>query len=462
LLLTYLESGDLFHMALEKKTKKRIRLIVFLVILVLLIGGVVVYDTYFKDKTVHITATTAAKTDIEQYVSLSGTVKSASNEKYFAPAQVTVNKVNIKKGDVVKAGDLLAEFDVDELKNSYNQAALQYTNAKLAYDEVVRTNKENDETYALKQKQIQWAEDDIDGLDENSPEDAKEIAELREDIAEYKQDKSKAFNSILSDEKVAQLKNSMNLTAITVNSAKKYLEEGNSGITAGISGVVTELNLAEGGTASPAAACIVKVAEPLRLEPLGRRRLHLPHARYRLLEMRSHIAAHLQHASVAASQRREQPPPYRERERHDDEREQCELPRDLDQDPDRDDHLEDRCRERRDVLRDERAQQVRVAGQPIDDLAGACAVVEAEVQLEQVRVDLIAQVPRHRLLQPDHQVLPQVVEDVLEQEHDGDRNAQRRDRLHGVWAVSKSPAAAERGRCAATAGNSAATCPGSP
>ncbi len=244
-------------MALDKKGKKRIRLIVVLSVIVLLIGGSVVYDMFFKDKTAHITATTIAKADIEQFVSLSGTVKAASSETYFAPAQVTVNKLNIKKGDIVKAGDLLAEFDVDDLKNSHNQAALQYANAKLAYDDAVRSNQENEDVVELKNKQIQWAEDDIDGLNELDTEDAKEIADLKEDIMDYKQDRSKAMNTIISEEKVEQLKNSMNLSAISVNSAKKYLDEGKSGITAGISGVVTELTLAEGGSTSPAAASIV-------------------------------------------------------------------------------------------------------------------------------------------------------------------------------------------------------------
>lgn len=244
-------------MVKEKKTKKRVRLIVTLAIIVALIGGTVVYNTFFMDKTTHVTAATVTKGDIDQNVTLTGTVKTSKTETYFAPAQVKVEKLNVKKGDVVKAGDLLIEYDLDDLKKSYSEAALQYNNAKLAYEDALRENEENNAKALNAQKQIDWTRDEIKGLNALSTSDSSKLGELQGDLATYKSQKEAATNSVLSAEKLEQYKNTMNLNSIAVNSAKKYLDEGKSGIVAGITGVITQLNVEEGATASPAAACIV-------------------------------------------------------------------------------------------------------------------------------------------------------------------------------------------------------------
>ena len=242
-------------MAREKGKKRHVKLIVFLSIVALLIAGTVVYNLFFMDKTVHVTALTVGMGDVEQFVSLKGTVVSSEQEVLFAPAQVTVHVLHVKKGDIVQADDLLAEFDVADLKNSYNQASLQYANAKLAYEDALRSNEENDKKSVHYQLRQRYTQDEIDSL--NAISDAAEIAELKGDLAEFKAEQKAALNSIMSDEKIAQLKNSMDLAGLSVNSAKKYLNEGKAGITAGISGVITELNLSEGGMTSAATSSVV-------------------------------------------------------------------------------------------------------------------------------------------------------------------------------------------------------------
>lgn len=247
------------RVAREKGKKRHVKLIVFLSVVALLIGSLVVYNLFFMDKTVHITAVTAAKGDVEQFVSLKGTVVSSEQEVLFAPAQVTVYALHVEKGDIVQAEDLLAEFDVVDLKNSYNQASLQYANAKLSYEDALRSNEENNEKALFYQRRLRDTQDEIDSLNEIS--DAAEIAELKADLAEFKAERKAALNSVMSDEKLAQLKNSMNLAGISVNSSKKYLDEGKAGIMAGISGVITELNLSEGGMTSGTASVVIQSLE---------------------------------------------------------------------------------------------------------------------------------------------------------------------------------------------------------
>ncbi len=247
------------RVAREKGKKRHVKLIVFLSVVALFIGSLVVYNLFFMDKTVHITAVTAAKGDVEQFVSLKGTVVSSEQEVLFAPAQVTVHALHVEKGDIVQAEDLLAEFDVVDLKNSYNQASLQYANAKLSYEDALRSNEENNEKALFYQRRLRDTQDEIDSLNEIS--DAAEIAELKGDIAEFKAERKAALNSVMSDEKLAQLKNSMNLAGISVNSSKKYLDEGKAGIMAGISGVITELNLSEGGMTSGTASVVIQSLE---------------------------------------------------------------------------------------------------------------------------------------------------------------------------------------------------------
>lgn len=242
-------------MAKEKTKKKHVKLIVFLCVTGALIAAFILYGAFFADKTIHINGVTVGRADIAQYVSLKGTLLSSEKEELFAPAQVTVQELHIQKGDVVKAGDLLAGFDVADLKNSYNQAALQYANAKLVYEDALRSNEENEEKALSNQRRIRYTQDEIDSLDEMN--DASEIAELKSELAEYKADRKAALNSAISDEKLKQYKNSMDLAGISVNSSKKYLDEGKAGITAGISGVVTELTLSKGGMTASSLPCIV-------------------------------------------------------------------------------------------------------------------------------------------------------------------------------------------------------------
>ncbi len=254
----------------NKTKKKKNKLVIVLLVILGLIAALTVYNIFFMDKTIHVTGTKATTGEINQYVSLTGTVESSNERSVFAPAQVSVTKLHIKEGDVVEQGALIAEFDPEDLQTAYQQASLQHASAKLAYEDAVNSNEENKKKVITKEDQILRTESDIDGLD--SAMDAIKISKLQGDLSMYKSEKSQANASIISDEKLGQLKNSMDITALSLASTKKALDEGKAGLTAEIGGVVTKLAMVEGGMTSAASPCLVirDISSPVVKFSLGK------------------------------------------------------------------------------------------------------------------------------------------------------------------------------------------------
>jgi hypothetical protein len=93
--------------------------------------------------------------------------------------------------------------------------------------------------------------------------------------------------------------------------------------------------------------------------------------------------------------------------------------------------LEDRRDDLRQLLRDQGPELLHVVGEAGHDLPHPGPPEEGQVQLHQVAVDLVPEVPGHGLLDPGHQVVPQEVEDVLEEEDDEEEEDDPLHRLGG-------------------------------
>lgn len=266
-----------------KNKKKRKKVIIWSVIL-LLIAGYIGYSIYAASNYIpSVKAGEVSYQKINSYLSTTATISSPDSKAYFAPPQSKAVKVNFKVGDTVKAGDLIATFDLTDLNNqirlnqiSLEDAKINYENVKTNFDEI--NNKDEE-----RQK-------DIDELSEEIRNYNTRIRKIRDDNGGYpapgepgyeaytryqqkltqaeiereglenqetsETDLSKAKNALTTAE------NAMESAKINIASLQKYQKD--KGIVADFDGIVTEMNLVAGGVATnTSTACVIQTTENL-------------------------------------------------------------------------------------------------------------------------------------------------------------------------------------------------------
>lgn len=75
----------------------------------------------------------AAKGNIQEQVDSSGTIATGEEKTYFAPVSAEIERVYYQQGDVVAQGDLLLEFDQDDIDYQYQTAQLNGTASQYTY-----------------------------------------------------------------------------------------------------------------------------------------------------------------------------------------------------------------------------------------------------------------------------------------------------------------------------------------
>jgi len=102
--------------------KKKIIIGVGLVVIIGFIAASVILGSKNKASAIPPQITELQKTDISNYINVSGTVKSSDSKNVYTTLSYQVKKVNVKVGDTVKAGDVLAELDIDSLQKDVQAA----------------------------------------------------------------------------------------------------------------------------------------------------------------------------------------------------------------------------------------------------------------------------------------------------------------------------------------------------
>ena len=270
----------------KPRNKKLRKLIIWLVI----IGAVVGYIGYSMYKAATYIPTVKTDTvgyqDIDSYLSTSATIRSSDSKAYFAPPQSKAVEVNFKAGDMVSAGDVIATFDLTELNNdvrlkqlAYENAKISYEDAQLDYDKILHADDERDE-------EIESLNEEIHRYNEKIKKIKKEYgappAAGEEGYEEYTRYLSKLMSAeserdALEDQKtkeedITKAKNAMETAKNAVDSAQIDLAtmqqyQKDNGIVAEFDGIITEMNLVEGGLSSNSStACVVETTENLKAE----------------------------------------------------------------------------------------------------------------------------------------------------------------------------------------------------
>jgi HlyD family secretion protein len=240
------------------------KVIIGVIIVALLSGAVIYKTTATKASSVSTVQTfTLKKTDLVSSVLVSGTVVSSNSKNvYSTVANYPVKQVNVKVGDKVKAGDVLAQLDTTNLELDIKQAELNLKNAQESLKTEEATNKYNIENAT---RNVESAKLDLN----NAKDSYNKIKSLYDEGKATSDELSKVDLTlkkaqIAYDNAQASLNNIKNKTTNTskntIESQKASLEKqkqtlNNAKITAPIDGTVTLVNAKE--NASPSGVLFV-------------------------------------------------------------------------------------------------------------------------------------------------------------------------------------------------------------
>lgn len=137
--------------------RKKVTIIVC-VILLLIVGAVVVKSMSSGNTVPTVSVTKAEKQTVAETVSVRGVIEGSETAEITSPMNNKIISINVKEGDKVQKGQVLAVLDrgnlqdaVDQAQNQYEQA--QYTlndslkNSQQQYDSAVRALDEANRTY---------------------------------------------------------------------------------------------------------------------------------------------------------------------------------------------------------------------------------------------------------------------------------------------------------------------------
>ena len=293
------------------KKKKVVKIVVWSVVFLLVAGyfGLGAYQRANYLPTVR--AGIVGVQDLDAYLSTSATIASPESTTYYAPPNSKVLAVHYKVGDTVKAGDMIAEFDLTDLNNQIRLAQLtladrqvEVKDAQLGIANAETTRDQAQKDYE-KQPEIDKINEEVKGyqdeiaayqnrinklrrndeypgadgtgssgylLDEEDWQNeqrylaridqyTREIARLQAEISalpktdDMQRALDKSENAIsTAQNSLATAKNAQETAAINLRSLQRYQQD--KGIVAQKDGIISELNLVEGALSTNTAAAL--------------------------------------------------------------------------------------------------------------------------------------------------------------------------------------------------------------
>ena len=296
----------------EATKKKRKKIIIFSVIGVVILLIVLLKIFGGNGAQAVVTTAEAATGEIEQTINTSGTVTTENTKSYFSDVNVKIGSIPVKKGDAVKAGDVLVAYDAESLKKEKQLAELKAQSVEGSYSNSVQSNNEklgnlneanvnlevldqqikdteayitnlenkiakkksdlayegsllqislldwkdrpNSEEYLNLQKLVQLNSyeqqnnKEIKGWEDELKVYNKMLSDYKEYRAEMKSQKTSAEAGKMTAGASKQLEADNQTKEIEAESSLEHLKAVENGVVAEFDGVVTEMNAVEGGT----------------------------------------------------------------------------------------------------------------------------------------------------------------------------------------------------------------------
>ena len=180
-------------METNKSKKRLIFLIVIAVVILSMLGGVLFY-IFKPDPPIEVTVIKPERKDVVEAFETSATVGSESQGKFNLVEGVVVTNVNVKVGDIVKKGDILAEFDMSSLNSALAQKRADLEKANQAYNDYLLNVRKAQNSITAYDAKIKQAQQEVDRLEkevetqktqasssQKSQEAEKQLAEMTED-----------------------------------------------------------------------------------------------------------------------------------------------------------------------------------------------------------------------------------------------------------------------------------------
>lgn len=169
------------------RKKRRKAPVIIAVIAVLLIVIRVAACSANPQTGAFVTTTSAVRGDIEETITTSGTVQSEVVEAVFAPVSGTLAQVNVKAGEAVKAGTLLAEYNMEKLEESLKQAELQLKRSGASYDGVMANSSKSS-------AKLNEAEVNLNVLEQQIEDNKAYLKRLQTDLEDFMRENSNALS----------------------------------------------------------------------------------------------------------------------------------------------------------------------------------------------------------------------------------------------------------------------------
>ena len=273
---------------LDKKGKKKFPIPVIIAIVAIILFGIYAYYDYYKktmaamEDTPKTEVQAFASHDMSTYVNVTGTVRSANTQIVTSTLTYEVDKVNVKVGDNVKKGDVLATIDTTDIETQITNLEAQASDteksnaqaisaAGLAYSQTVSKNSRAVSDAA---QDLQDAKDSYEAaVVTATPGDAENPnSNLYISKKEY-YDKQDAYDDAVydaaqSNESAASSKTSAEVAIPSVSStatelAKLYEQLDAASLVANQDGVVTAVGATEGSVPS---GVLFQIEDPDNLE----------------------------------------------------------------------------------------------------------------------------------------------------------------------------------------------------
>lgn len=130
----------------NKSSKKVLKIVVPIVLVVVILGVIVVRNIASAGEAMAqamaVESMTVEKGDVTQTVETSGIVVSGQQKIFFSPVNATVETADLQVGDLVKAGDKLIAFNLDDLEEQNQKAELTVQANSLGYQDTVNKSAE--------------------------------------------------------------------------------------------------------------------------------------------------------------------------------------------------------------------------------------------------------------------------------------------------------------------------------
>ena len=221
----------------KKWSKKKKITVAVIIIAVLALAAAVLYIALKPEDPIKTQIAEVTSGDITETFDTMAIVKSANQDKFEIFDGVVVESVNVRVGDNVKKGDVLATFDTSSLNTVLNEKRTAYNTAQKAYNDYLDNAYTASTQLTDLEKQAATLEKEIEALEKKVSEEKKAAAEKPEteavpekpeketdDLAELREAlKETLGNNALSDKIVDRLLSSDGSTAQMVAAIKNLL-----------------------------------------------------------------------------------------------------------------------------------------------------------------------------------------------------------------------------------------------